>query len=132
MTTPNTALVVDDNFFNRDICAMALRSVGYQVFEAQDGTEVLNLLRGRTFDLMLLDLRMPATDGSVVLRALRRMPQHRNMRIVVITANPELVTDEIRSTATSVMFKPINVNAFVQMVQQFRSIRDGETPKENA
>lgn len=131
MTTPNTALVVDDNFFNRDICAMALRSVGYQVFEAQDGTEVLNLLRGRTFDLMLLDIRMPATDGSVVLRALRRMPQHRNMRIVVITANPDLVTDEIRSTATSVMFKPINVNAFVQMVQQFRTIRDGETPKEN-
>jgi len=65
-------LMVDDEPFLREAVATSLRFMGYEVTTAQDGDEALRLARAQRFDLILLDVTLPDTDGFEVLRRLRR------------------------------------------------------------
>ncbi len=64
-------LVVDDDRAFRLSTAELLREDGYQVMTVADAHEALRTLRNEPFDLILLDLRMPGTDGMGVLEELR-------------------------------------------------------------
>lgn len=117
------ALVVDDNWYNRDLSTLALRHVGYQVAEAQDGLEALKLLEEHTYDLLVLDLSMPEVDGATVLRKVRGQAMHKKMLVIVMTANPHMTTDEIDGEADYVMYKPINITEFAEFVGRLKQTR---------
>jgi two-component system, OmpR family, response regulator len=65
-------LVVDDEPFLRDAVAASLRFLGFDVITAETGAEALRLARDRPFDLVVLDVMLPDTDGFEVVRRLRR------------------------------------------------------------
>lgn len=114
------ALIVDDNWFNRDLSILALKHVGFEVTEAQNGKEALGLLGQQEFDLMILDLAMPEMDGTSLIRRIRHDGIAANMPIVVMTANPHMATDELADQVDFVMYKPINVTEFAQLVRRLR------------
>ena len=64
-------LIVDDDRAFRLSTAALLRADGYEVDGAADGAAAAESLRGKTYDLVLLDMRMPGVDGLGVLEALR-------------------------------------------------------------
>jgi two-component system, OmpR family, response regulator len=64
-------LLVDDEPFLNEAVATSLRFMGYEVTTAQRGDEALRLVRSRRFDLVVLDVTLPDTDGFEVLRRLR-------------------------------------------------------------
>ena len=75
MEVPENAgslLVVDDEPFLRDAVAASLRFLGYEVTAAETGADALRLARGRPFDLVVLDVMLPDTDGFEVVRRLRQ------------------------------------------------------------
>jgi CheY-like chemotaxis protein len=110
-----TALIVDDNYFNRDLCALALEHVGYQVSHAVNGLEAINILQEQKFDLLILDLEMPELDGRGVMREIRNKDTHDTMTIIVMTANAHMATDEVDMIVDFVVYKPIDVNEFSQL-----------------
>jgi DNA-binding response OmpR family regulator len=61
-------LVVDDEPFLRDAVAASLRFLGFEVTAAETGADALRLARGRPFDLVVLDVMLPDTDGFEVRR----------------------------------------------------------------
>lgn len=65
-------LVVDDEPFLRDAVAASLRFLGFAVTTAQTGAGALRLARDRPFDLVVLDVMLPDTDGFEVVARLRR------------------------------------------------------------
>ena len=65
-------LVVDDEPFLRDAVAASLRFLGFDVATGETGVQALNLIRERPFDLVVLDVMLPDTDGFEVVRRLRR------------------------------------------------------------
>jgi CheY-like chemotaxis protein len=69
-----SVLVVDDNDSVRWSVMQLLRSEGYEVIEARDGTDALRALNSHRVAAMVLDLRMPHLDGGAVLRALDNPP----------------------------------------------------------
>src|SRR5215213_5118499 len=86
-----TALVIDDNFHNRHIFRIALEHAGYGVTESDDGLKGLNELKRTSYELVILDLRMPGIDGSDVLRIMRKTDEWQTTQVVVVTANPHMV-----------------------------------------
>jgi two-component system, OmpR family, response regulator len=64
-------LVVDDEPFLRDAVADSLRFLGFDVATADCGSQALRLARERPFELMVLDVLLPDTDGFEVVRRLR-------------------------------------------------------------
>jgi two-component system OmpR family response regulator len=65
-------LVVDDEPFLREAVAASLRFLGFAVATAETGTAALRLARDHPFDLVVLDVMLPDTDGFEVVRRLRR------------------------------------------------------------
>jgi two-component system OmpR family response regulator len=65
-------LVVDDEPFLRDAVAASLRFLGFDVATGETGAEALRLVRERPFDLVVLDVMLPDTDGFEIVRRLRR------------------------------------------------------------
>jgi CheY-like chemotaxis protein len=87
-TSDPVLLVVDDNDDIRSVLTMLLAEEGYEVLEAGDGTEALDLALARAVDLIVLDYTMPGMDGAELCSAYRarggRVP------ILLLTAaNPE-------------------------------------------
>jgi two-component system, OmpR family, response regulator len=77
-------LVVDDEPFLRDAVAASLRFLGFDVITAETGAEALRLARDRPFDLVVLDVMLPDTDGFDVVRRLRR--DGRRVPVIFLTA----------------------------------------------
>jgi CheY-like chemotaxis protein len=119
----SNALVMDDNFHNRYIFRIALEEKGYEVEEAENGSDGLKILREKTFDLLVLDLQMPLIDGVMVLRELQEISMHRGMRVLVVTANAHMATGEVTDMADYVMYKPINVIEFAEFAERLKRIK---------
>ena len=68
----------------RKITALILKSQGYQVYTAQDGEEVLAIIRKEEPDLLILDLLMPNLDGFEVCKQLEERRVHGGKRIPVL------------------------------------------------
>lgn len=120
MVNNPTALIVDDNFYNRDIFRIALEGALYDVTEAGDGAAALSLLENQTYHLMVLDLQMPGIDGQKVLERVRKQPRFDSMRVVVVTANSHMVPGLVESLADHVMFKPVEIVDFGNFARRLR------------
>jgi len=86
--------VIDDNPDALRLIRRILQAKNdYQIFEATNGREGLELIRARQPDLVVLDLTMPEMDGFAVLDALRTDESTQDIPVIVITAK-ELSPDE--------------------------------------
>ena len=83
-------LVVDDNRVNRLLLGRALEQLGHTVTFAENGRQALEILRQRSFDLVLLDIEMPEMDGYQVLEALSVDPRLRDLPVVMMSSIEEV------------------------------------------
>lgn len=80
-------LVVDDIAANRELLQGHLDDLGYEVREAKDGVEALDVVAAEEPDLILLDIDMPRLDGIAVCEQLKAHPIRRLIPIVILTAS---------------------------------------------
>ena len=82
-----SVLLVEDHRDNREVLARSLRRRGLTVTTAENGQVAVALARVQTFDLILMDCRMPVMDGFVATRAIRALDGERaRVPIVALTA----------------------------------------------
>ena len=93
-TVGKKILVVDDHPDTLEVNTRLVQaqSSDYQVLQAHDGWEALDLIRREHPDLVLLDLGMPGLDGFGVLEAMREEETSRHIPVVVLTA--QVLTEE--------------------------------------
>jgi len=87
-TTPSlgSVLIVDDEEQNRTLLRDPLEARGYEVEEAENGMQALQIIASRPPDVVLLDLMMPKLDGLEVCRRLRKDAKTAHLPILMITA----------------------------------------------
>ena len=71
MPEPLRILVVDDERDTLDLIDLTLRTAGYEIHLASNGSESLEKIRKNSFDVVLLDIMMPGMTGFDVLRTLK-------------------------------------------------------------
>lgn len=81
-------LIVEDNDDSRWLLTRACHTAGYAVSQAALGREALNMLEDQPFDVMLLDLHLPDTDGVEILKRARSLQP--DLITIILTANPTL------------------------------------------
>ncbi len=119
MYTPS-ALIVDDQDYNREICRAILEQVGYQIEESEDGEGALEKLEDRDFDMMILDLHMPGMSGYTVLTEVRANPRLSKLFVIVMTAHGPQITGELHNVANRIMFKPLDIQSFTYFAAHFK------------
>jgi threonine synthase len=89
--------VVDDSPEARRLIRRILQSQGdFEIFEAVDGREAIELVNRERPDIVILDLMMPEVDGFAVLEALRSRPETANIPVIVATAKELTVSEKSR------------------------------------
>ena len=81
-----TILIADDEPEIRTLLRLYLENENYQIIEAENGKQALELLKKEHVDLCLLDIMMPGMDGWQVLKAVRKSS---NIPIIMVTARDE-------------------------------------------
>ncbi len=81
-----TILVVDDERDLLTAVSGVLADEGYEVLEACDGREALDVLRKRRPDLALVDMMMPFMSGAELVDAIRREPKLEGLPVVLMSA----------------------------------------------
>jgi threonine synthase len=89
--------VVDDSPEARRLIRRILQSQGdFEIFEAVDGREAIELVNREHPDIIILDLMMPEVDGFAVLETLRSQPETANIPVIVATAKELTVHEKSR------------------------------------
>ncbi|MEO7712811.1 MAG: response regulator [Gemmatimonadaceae bacterium] len=125
-----TVLLVEDNEDNRIIYSTVLRHTGFEVVEALDGVQAVELARRLLPDLILMDISIPEMDGWEATRILREDPTTREIPIVALTAHA-LADDRERASAvgfTAYLAKPIEPRAVVAEVRRWIGMSAGAPP----
>ena len=83
---PLQILVVEDNSVNREILLLMLDKMGYLAESVSDGKEAVDVVCGRKYDLVFMDLQMPIMDGITATKHIRQFAKHQPW-IVGLSAN---------------------------------------------
>ncbi len=78
-------LLVEDDTEIRELYATCLRAEGFDVCEAADGREALELIAMRRPTLMLLDVWMPVLNGFEVLEQIQLDPMNTGLKVVMLS-----------------------------------------------
>jgi phosphoserine phosphatase RsbU/P len=124
-----TLLIVDDEESNRDGLARRLRRHDYEVSVAKSGREAIELLGGRGFDLVLLDIMMPGMNGMEVLKFLRRVDSLIDLPIIMVTAKGESedMVEALELGANDYVTKPLDFPVVLARVRTQLALRRAVT-----
>src|SRR5215475_6090509 len=101
-------LVIDDEAHIRHMMRLTLEAAGYEVGEAADGLQGLEMCGAdAVWDVVLLDQKMPGIDGIETLRRLRERAPATRVIMVTAFASVELAVDAMKLGATDFLRKPM-------------------------
>jgi len=111
-------LVTDDDPIQLRAAARLLRSLGHSGALANNGQKALDLLNTQSFDLVLLDLRMPVLDGLETLARLR--PRHPRLPVVLVSGDNLGPNWSFYSAAgaDAYLVKPLDVDTLSALLQR--------------
>jgi CheY-like chemotaxis protein len=110
-------LVVDDDVAIRTLVTRVFARRGDTVQSAVDGEAAIDCLKHQAFDLVVLDLMMPRTDGFGVLSYLGTLDGTRPKIIVMTAAVPGLVDKVPSDMVVGVLGKPFDLQALVDLAE---------------
>lgn len=105
------ALVIDDSRAMRSILKGILTDLGFEVVEASDGHQAIDLLNeDRTFDIALVDWNLPVMNGLEIVTEVRKDPGLAGMRMLMVTTETEFerVTQALQAGADEYIMKPFD------------------------
>jgi two-component system chemotaxis response regulator CheY len=116
----NRILAVDDSPSMRDMVRIALTDAGYNVTQAADGQEALDIARNAAFDLVLSDVNMPRMNGIELIRALRAENAYKHTPILMLTteSSVERKREGKDAGATGWIVKPFDPEQLVATMQR--------------
>jgi two-component system chemotaxis response regulator CheY len=114
-------LVVDDTRSMRKMVAAVLEQAGYEVAEAGDGVEALDIAKGRRFDLVVTDHNMPRMDGVTLVSELRGIADYDHVALIVLSTevDPAVKQKGREAGATGWMAKPFDPQRMLDIVAKF-------------
>jgi CheY-like chemotaxis protein len=112
-------LIVEDHPTMREAMRLVLEHEGFVIREVADGASALEMVRSDPPDLMFLDLNIPGTSGSEVLRQLKADPATASVRVIIVTAEGEEGREYVLSLGADEYFtKPFSPTALLRTVEQ--------------
>ena len=118
MTDTNAnLLIVDDDLSMREMLEVMLTSEGYTVKYAEDGSQAIQLLHKKTFDLVVSDIRMGTVDGLAVLKEAKKRSPDTIVILISAFATTETAVEAMNNGASDYIPKPFNVAEFKKTIR---------------
>lgn len=119
-------LLVEDDKDYSDVIRMRLEKTGFQVITLFDGSNIVEVTKKESPDLILLDIFMPETDGFTALKSLKaeKFTQDSGKSLasiptIVMTGKAPMMEDVVRfEGACEFMTKPVDINELMRKIQK--------------
>jgi CheY-like chemotaxis protein len=118
MSSPGRVLVVDDDASIRESVEFALSIEGYDVCAVADGSAALAILQEWQPSVILLDMKMPGTDGWAFAAAYRARPRP-HPPVIVLSAAANAGEWAAQIGADAFLGKPFTLNALLTPVEHY-------------
>ena len=118
---PKTVLIVEDNELNMKLFHDLLEAHGYNVIEARNGSQAIELANENLPDLILMDIQLPEVSGLEVTQRLKADEKLASIPVIAVTAFA-MKGDEERireGGCEDYIAKPISVSAFLEKVKRY-------------
>jgi len=117
---PRKILIVDDEFINRALLNRLLSAVGFSIIEAENGKQGVDNAIAHQPDIILMDLLMPVMDGFTAIQKIRQMPELKNTKIIVVSANvfEEHRQKSLEAGCDDFVSKPIRIQQILDTIAQ--------------
>ena len=113
-------LAVDDSASMRQMVSFTLKGAGYDVIEAADGVEALNIARTKGVNLVITDVNMPNMDGISLIKELRGLPSYKFTPLLMLTteSSADKKQQGKAAGATGWIVKPFNPEQLLNTVKK--------------
>jgi DNA-binding NtrC family response regulator len=125
-----TILVVDDEYSVRDSLGHWFRQDGYEVHEAESATDALQALERRSFDVALVDIKMPGMDGLELQERIHQIDPELAVIMITAFASVETAVRALKQGAFDYVTKPVDPDELSHLVS--RSLEQRRLREENA
>jgi len=122
-------LVIDDEPLMREYVEEALVRAGHEVVSASGGREAMALMRDRSFDIVVTDLKMSPVDGLAVLRAVREESPDTHCIVMTAYGTIETAVSALKGGADDYILKPFAPDELELAVS--RALEQGRIAQEN-
>jgi len=122
-------LVVDDEYAVRDSLSHWFEKDGYEVTAAENATEALRALQEHSFDVVLLDIKMPGMDGMELQEHIHKIDPSLAVIMITAFASVETAVRALKQGAFDYVTKPIDPDELSHLVQ--RALEQRRLEKEN-
>jgi CheY-like chemotaxis protein len=118
-------LLVEDTEDNRFMMKRLLEMTGYEVVEARNGQEAVQLARDEHPDLILMDLSLPIIDGLAATRQIRKIPELKTVPVIAVSAHDtaDFHAEALSAGCNSYITKPIDFGELEQLLDQLLPVR---------
>jgi two-component system chemotaxis response regulator CheY len=113
-------LTVDDSSTMRQMISFTLRGASFEVLEAGDGVEALEVAKGKKLSLIITDVNMPRMDGITLVQRLRALPEFKFTPILVLTTESDASMKQKgkEAGATGWIVKPFSPEKLMDVVNK--------------
>ena len=120
MSPKKKILVVEDEVVYAKMVRIRLEAAGYEVWVAVDAYQGTQMIVKNDYDLIILDLMMPAGGGFALLERIRNMPAKSMIPVIILTG--KTIDDEIREKAkandvAAIFTKPYDSKQFLRKIK---------------
>ena len=115
---PIRVLLIDDEVGYVYVLSKRLSKRGFEVGKASSGSEAFQILRQRSFDVAILDLKMTDIDGIEVLKILKKMAPELVVIMLTGHGSAEAAHEGIRQGAYDYLTKPCELDELIQKIME--------------
>ena len=110
-------LVVDDKFSDRETLKTILEDKGYRVATAKDGTEAIEMVKSKHYDIIFLDVVLPGIDGVETFEHVKEIDPVATVSMMTGYTEEDLVRKAVSEGAYTCIYKPFNMEKLIGLVE---------------
>jgi len=114
-----TILIVEDNASILEMIQLFLEEEGYSVLTSSEGLGVMDIVKKKNPDLILLDIWIPGLDGIEVAKNLKKNIETKDIPIVMVSAHPSAGKMAAQAGANELLPKPFNLVDLLSVIEKF-------------
>ena len=109
-------LIVDDDDGMCETLSDIMEDKGYRVHVAMDGYRAIEQVREVTFDVILMDIRMPGMNGVDTFRMVKSIQPDAAVVMMTAYAVEDLIMEALREGAYTVLYKPLDLERMINLI----------------